>query len=256
MITSLVLTDTYKIGMDSYNKFMVKDVKVSIKEVPFVRYRFKEYTEKEIDYISKMKSKFIHSGHLAEITLDMNIIQNIDSLNAIPNIAKFIYISVTDDEVAMGFNESTIQLINRLNKNQIDRVMIKDNSTKLDTVSATKIKKQLASIIGIELDDIGICSSPLSFDGVSACLTAARARELAAKYTDREDIALPSANHECMNCCGCIRYYLVESDIAEPISNTKGNKGGSKKGTKVDSSNKREKKAKKSNNKGIAKWIM
>lgn len=257
MITSIMLKDTFNIGMDSYKRFMINDVKVSIKEVPFVRYRFDNYNDEKIAYIKEMKGIFTHSAHLAEINLDSDYIKNLDAINTISNMAKFIYISVNNDEVLNGFDENKMQLINRLNKSQIDRVMLKDNSTNLDTVAATRIKNQVASIVGINADDIGICSSPLSFDGTSACLTAVKARELAAKYTDGVDVALPSANHECMNCCGCIRYYLVEKDLpAPPQSNRGGKANTTKKESSKEPKQSKEKKVKKSNTKSIPQWII
>ena len=40
MITSIVLTGEYSIGIDKNDRFQVGDKKISLKEVPFVRYRF------------------------------------------------------------------------------------------------------------------------------------------------------------------------------------------------------------------------
>ena len=37
------------------------------------------------------------------------------------------------------------------------------------------------------------------------------------KYSAVADVALPTANHQCMNCCGCIRYIVIDSDTVAPI---------------------------------------
>ena len=101
----------------------------------------------------------------------------------------------------------------------IDRIMLKDNTITMDTLASIRMKKNVYELFGEQLEggkdykDIGICQSPLSFSDGNACLTAIRARELSAKYSNDEELALPSANHECMNTCGCIRYMVIDKDI-------------------------------------------
>jgi hypothetical protein len=75
--------------------------------------------------------------------------------------------------------------------------------------------KQLCSQLRKSEEMFGVCSSPLSFSEL-ACLTAVKARELMSVYSTIADVALPSANHQCMNCCGCIRYLTVTADTEAP----------------------------------------
>jgi hypothetical protein len=81
---------------------------------------------------------------------------------------------------------------------------------------------------------MGICSSPLSFDDM-ACLTAVKAREIMSRYSTTTDVALPSANHQSMNCCGCIRYVTVTEDIPAPSDGKQKQASGNKKNSSDES---------------------
>lgn len=239
MITCVVLTDTWRVDLDSHLRFNLNDQKISIKSVPFVRYRFSEYTDREIEYIKEMKKKFKYSVHMAEVELCDNIDEILDRLNgAIENLVIYVYIPITDNDVKEGLCESKLNLIRLLINKKYKRIMIKDKSTSLDFIIAEQFKKQIARILtGVKPNEIGICQSPLSFEGENSCLTAIKAREIAAEYADTDDIALPSANHQCMNTCGCIRYITIDRDLI--IEEKKENK---------------EKSVTKRKVKGILKW--
>lgn len=246
MVTSIVLTGTHKVGIDTHGKFMVDKVKVSIKDVPFVRYRFNEFNSNEYEYIEEMKKKFSYSAHMAEINLNKDTKEVINTIREMKNIVTYVYMDIEDTDVLEGISEEKLNLLIQLNGVEFDRLMLRDKSTTLDMVAATRIRKQLGSLFGVDTNDIGICSSPLSFDGTSACLTAVKARELSAKYCETTEAALPSSNHECMNCCGCIRYYVFDGDVAMPVSS----KTGGSKNTKKDATNT----VKKAPAKSITKW--
>ena len=94
--------------------------------------------------------------------------------------------------------------------------MLVDKTTNLDMVNAKKIISKLAKELTVKQEDIGICSSPLCMNGELACLTSLKARELAAIYSSNTEVALPSANHQCMNCCGCMRFFDINSDTVAP----------------------------------------
>ncbi len=232
MVTSIVLLGEYSIGLDKNDKFEVDQKKISVKEVPFVRYRLQEYTEDTVNYIKKMKEQFRYSAHMAEITVKPGVRQVLDFLTeSVENLIQFMYIPVTDKEVQEGLGQEMIELLKECNGAAVDRVMIKDNSTSLYLVSANNIKKQIASVLGINPMEIGICSSPLSFNG-EACLTAVMARQLSAMYSENDEAALPSANHECMQTCGCIRYVEIANHILSTIIKDKpSNKEDTKKST-------------------------
>ncbi len=231
MIISIALTDKHNIGLDSYDRFLVGEEKVSIKEVPFVRYRFENYGEAEIDYIKRMKDIFKHSSHMVEITLDGNTAELLDKLeDDIESIIRFVYVPIDDTTVTNGFTAETEELLDSIADSDFDRIMIKDNSKTLYSVIAERLKKEISEITDHPIRDVGICQSPLSFHG-NACLTAVKARELSAEYAENDEVALPSANHENMNTCGCIRYHLFTSDVAAPISARQA-KNGDKKDSK------------------------
>lgn len=224
MIVSLRLTGPHRIDITKNGKFNYKDEKLSIKEIPFVRYNFDSYGDSELAYISESIKKFNYSGHLVEIEVAQGYLELCRRIRKeIPDCAIFLYTNVTDAEVAKNELDSNknneLCLLNGSGV-YIDRLMIKDTSLTLHTVSANKIKSSLVSLTGMDINDIGIHESPLSF-GDECCLTAERARRLCAQYNSNEKCALPSANHQGMNCCGCIRYYIVDCDLIceNPIVN-------------------------------------
>lgn len=224
MVTSIVLTGRYTLNINSFNKLKAGDNIISIeKDIPFVRYRFGVYTDVDFQYIISTMDKLKYSTHLIEINLNTNTVTNLEWIkNNIANIARFIYIDVTDEDVARGgLTTDTLNLLMGIVQYNVDRVMLKDKSTKLDIVTAKKIIDALSKQTGIKRDNFGVCSSPLSF-GDMCCLTAVRAREIMAVYSLIADVALPTANHQCMNRCGCIRYIVIDSDT-DVISESKAN---------------------------------
>ncbi len=221
MITSIVVTGEYSIGIDKNDKFQVGDKKIGLKEVPFVRYRFDEYTESSLSYIKKMKSTFKYSSHMVEITVKPGVKELVDTISeSIENLIVFLYVNITDEEVNNGLSEETVKLLEECSDSTFDRVMLKDNSTSLYLVSANRLKKEVSDAMGINPAEIGICQSPLSFNG-EACLTAVMARQLSAMYSENDEGALPSANHECMKTCGCIKYIKITGNIYAPIVTSK-----------------------------------
>lgn len=217
MISSIVLTGKYNIGINEAKKIKVgKDILSIDKDIPFVRYRFDAFNQEDIEYILKMKSKFNRCTHLVEIQVTNNVCEQLQLFNNIKNIAKFIYIDITDRDVEAGkLSDETIANIQKAFLFDIDRCMLKDKSVSLDRVTADKIIKQIVQATKQQKEKIGLCCSPFSFDG-SQCLSSVIAREIMAKYSDVDDVALPTANHQSMNCCGCIRYVVVDRDTEVP----------------------------------------
>lgn len=243
MISSIVVTGKYNIGMNASKKIKISDNLFSVeKDIPFIRYRLDTYDDSTIEYIKKMMQQFNVSTHLAEFKLDANILSAITLVNNnIQNIAKYVYIDVTEEEVqAKALAPEKLALLAQVSTLGIDRFMFKDKSTSLDTITVREFMKVLRASYNISESNIGVCSSPLSF-GDLACLTAVKARELMSLYSTVADVALPSANHQCMNCCGCIRYVVVSEDIAAPADNKIG--AHKKEKTDGDTTEKKEKRA-------------
>lgn len=229
MISSIMIRKPYKLAMNSSRKIQIGDKVLSVdKEIPFIRYAFDSYGQSEYDYIKNSMEQFNKATHLIQIQLNEDTIRVYNEISEkIPNTAKYLYINISDEEVvAKSLNQNTLNLLSSLKECKFDRYMIKDNTICLDAVTGDVIIKQVASILGINKANIGFCSSPLSF-GDGACLTAVKARELMCLYSTTSDVALPSANHQCMNSCGCIRYMEVTEDLVAPPETKK--KGATKK---------------------------
>jgi len=257
MKISIVLSGCHRIELDKSGKFNCGDTKVSIKEVPFVRYRFEQYTEKEIEYIGKMLDKFKFSTHLAEIQLSDKSYEELTLIKSkTDSVATYIYVPITDEVVANGLSDETISMIEKANMKEYDRVMLKDNSSTLYNVPAIKIKKVIAGKTGVDYRQIGICSSPLSFNEGEACINAVRARRLSAEYARSYEVALPSANHECMNECGCIRHYEIRTDVLLSESDrARGKrKSGRTSSSNSDGTDAGDKRTKKNKVRSFVKW--
>lgn len=229
MITSIVLSDRHRIGISKSGKMYInndKKLKVGIKEIPFVRYRFNEYNENDRTYIRNMMEQFPYSVHMVEMSLndiEAGMYQKVFEQNGVNGeepledyVAKYVYIEITDNEVKNNFSEEQLDRFERLLDGLgYDRLMLRDNSRELFTVAANRLKAQLMDRLGVDERTLGICSSPLSV-GDDACLSAIRARELAAIYNTSENCISPSANHQCMNNCGCIKYIVITQNCNAP----------------------------------------
>lgn len=251
VVVSLALTGKHNIFVDKHNKLTVEGTKISIKDIPFIRYRFNEYGDEEFDYIIKMKEKFRYSSHLAEMPLAE---WNVDLINRLEdiNVAKYVYVDVTDDVVQNGFDARTLELVEELNNCRVDRVILKDKSTTLDTMASIRLMKQLMTVSVFELEDYGICSSPLSFSNGRACMPAVRARDLAANYAEHDEVALPTENHECMESCGCIKYIVIDGDIKDSMS--QGAKANGKGSKEVKDTSDKKSKAQNNKKSSFLKW--
>ena len=256
MVTSIVLTGTHSIGLDRYNRFEIGKNKVSIKNVPFVRYRFNKYGEDEIEYIKKMKETFKYSSHLAEVIIDENTSNTIQRLEEEDdNLIIFVYLDINDNDVANGLTDIKIEHIKSIKDDFFDRFLLKDSSSTLDAMTANRIKREICDLLELENSEVGVCQSPLSFTGGNACLTALKARELSAEYAESDEVALPTANHENMNTCGCIKYFKIDRDIQAPQSK-RGSKSKDRKSVnKDDGEKKKAKKVKKAKNRGFKRWV-
>lgn len=248
MITSLVFTGKHNVGVNSHGNIKVDDKKISLKEIPFIRYRFDSYGEDEFKFILDNMKKFEYQVHLAELTVDGNTVSTLEKMQEYEefnNLAIFLYVNITDENVAHGLSEETQEILEEVSDFRIDRIMIKDNSKNLFPVAASKLKLEVADCTGENVADIGICSSPLSFrsgqtDVGQACLTAVWARRIMSDFAkDPDMIPVPSANHECMDCCGCIKYIIVDRSYAAP-EGVKAKKE-SKSGNKAEAAPKKEK---------------
>lgn len=222
MVASIVLTGKYTIGINGNNKIKVKDKLLATSDIPFIRYRFDSYGEDELEFIKANKKRFTEPVHLAEVILGDNTKTELDALDNIEQLAKFLYVPISDADVATGLSDETVARLENITECYYDRIMLKDNTSMLYPLAAEKLKLDIKNITGFRPGDMGICGSPLSFrngDEVGqACLTAVWARKIMADYSDNDAIVVPSASHENMSCCGCIQYFVVDTDLPAPLS--------------------------------------
>ena len=230
MITSIVVNGTHSIAMNNSRKILVDGNTLSVdNDIPFIRYRFDGYGDNEVQYIDRMIKQFNKSTHLVEIEANESTHSTLELLNtSFTNIAKFLYVTVTDHDVDNeALRQEVVNIIADAVSFGIDRVLFRDKTTKLDLVSVKRFIKQCRQSVKKSEDFFGVCQSPLSFSdrGSLACLNAVRAREIMSMYSPVADAALPTANHQCMNCCGCIRYIVVKADITEVPSDSRSSGG-------------------------------
>ena len=247
MISSIRVNGLFNVNVNANSKIKVDNVILHTeKEVPFVRYRLDKYDDSTVEYIKNMQTKFPKSTHLIEMGLNESILQSFKLLRDSLSVAIYLYIDITEDIVKESkLPDDTMNILAELQSCNFDRYMLKDKSVSLDFMAAQKIFTQISKTFKIKMDNIGLCSSPLSFQGLQ-CLSAVKARELMSIYNENSDVPLPSANHECMNCCGCIRYLEVTSDLEAP---SEGPKKSSKKSSDANSEPKEVKQPKKKSNK-------
>lgn len=222
MITTLRLTGTYDIKVNSKYETLINGDKINInKEVALMRYYFSSYGTTELNYIKKMTERFPIQAHVAEIKLDENTDATLawfdENLNN--KVARFVYFTITDQEISnqdmngnITLNDDTLKNLSGISRHNVERFIMIDRSTTLDLAVANKIFKQLERRFNIPVDKFGICNSPFSFSEY-ACISAVKAREIIAKYVkDGVETPRPSANHQDMNSCGCTRFSLVNHD--------------------------------------------
>lgn len=251
MVASIVLTGKYNVGISESGKVKIEGNTLNLSDIPFVRYRFPSYGPEEIQFIQQNKAKFKGPVHLAEVELCENIKDVLDSLDEIENLAKYLYVTVDDEDMANGLKESTIQMLKSLGDAYYDRIIIRDKCSNLYPLAAERLKNAVEEAVDHEFraGDMGVCgSSILSFcngrEESQACLTAVWARKIMAEYAESDD-CVPSASQEKMTTCGCIQYFVVSQDISAPASN-KGKTSTKEPGSKSESVSKP---------KGSATWL-
>lgn len=225
MITCLAFKNVLGVNVGTKGKFEMSGEKYSIKDIPFVRYKFDTYGDSELGFIKSVMKQFEVSGHIAEVNLGLfntldELTDCMGKLLEIEYLAVFTYADIRNSDVeARRLSDKQTQFIAAVRNNPKVRVCLRDCSNNLDTWVIDDITTQLKKEAGVK-SEISICGSPLSFDG-RACLTAVKARELAANCCLNFDAALPSSNHQSMNTCGCIRYMIVDKPIIGETAKTK-----------------------------------
>ena len=246
MIVSLVFKNRHSVDVGERGIFEIKNIikvgdnaeeikteKQNIADIPFIRYRFDSYDYDNIEYIKRLKSIFKYSAHLAEITIGKDLKKAVDDARAltesVDKLCRFVYVDMDDEMLAYVAENKKLpdnleDALYDIADIGVDQVCLRDKASAAGLVQVNEIRKLLADITlgnSRKYENIAICSSPLTFAvDNSACLTAAKAREFMAIYC-RDDLnqPTPSANHQCMSCCGCIRYIEITDPITPFVSN-------------------------------------
>ena len=255
MVTSIVLTGMYNIGISNGKVKTPDGVTIDVKNVPLIRYRFHHYGEAELKYIKNSMEKF-DCVHIAEVDVTDDTLDTLEAIrNLTDNIGIMLYLDVDNSIVMNGIDENVYSILNTALDYDIDYVNLRDKSTTLDGSSISRLIKQITSNTDLDKDEIGICGGPCCFYDNRACLTAVKARNIMAKYSNRDDIVVPSANHEgkldnldnlanCVNKCGCIRYHIYNHDVDAPASKS-AKQSSTKKSNSKEGTEKKEDKAEK-----------
>lgn len=270
MITCLMFKRPFNVSVSDSGKFNLivptgeeetKVEKQSIADIPFIRYRFDKYGDEEIEFIKKMKGIFKYSAHLAEVTVSYSegngntdeVLDEIKTLKeSVEKLCVFVYMNTTDEWLTyLSENDALFEDVENFlydaSDIEIDQFCLRDKTTAAGAIQINNLRKKVADVVygdDRKFKSIAICESPLTFsEEESACLTAAKARELMAIYCDDNlEQPTPSANHQCMSCCGCIKYIEITSDIQAVTSKVKSSDSGK---TTKKSSGPKEKKEKK-----------
>lgn len=78
------------------------------------------------------------------------------------NVIPYLYLDIEDEDVDRhSLSDDKIELLNKFKESGafVERVMLRDKSTSLYTISGNKIREQVASILEMSSFDIGFCQS-------------------------------------------------------------------------------------------------
>lgn len=218
MITAVEFKGKYNLGVNSSEKFFYskeENKSEHIKNIPIVIYNF-EKEELDLQFISEQMKKFKYSCHVAFLN-QMEIGDDIYELSMKlreMGVAVFVFYDIVRRA------DGSIGVIGDKLNVPMDRLVLKDKTDDMQITELNTLKREVSKISGQAINDIGVCSSPFSF-GENACLCAVWARRIMAKYTSNTEVALPSANHECMEECGCIRKIYITEDVEAPAVTVK-----------------------------------
>lgn len=223
MVIALEFKEKHNVGVNSDGKFYLDKENnsiESIKNVPMVIYNNFDNEE----FIRENMDKFKYSCHVAFLNIGNACNEDVEMLNklGVGIIVRFRVTQENESDIPKLFIEDS-----DIDFSMVDRVVIIDDTINMQVQQLENIKKYLAQRTGHKREDIGVCCSPFSF-GENACLCAIWARKLMAKYTANTDVALPSANHEDMEECSCIRKKIILSDVEAPHNTSSKSSNGDK----------------------------
>lgn len=244
MITNLMLKTKIDIKADSKGKLEIGGVKLSNKEIPFIRYRLDDI-EGCLDYYLKIRDTFKYSCHIIELDVETDCLEILKEIEEKYSESLIVYfmLNVEDCDLRDGLRNTKIEALNRcIEACSCNRLMIIDNTSFMHVIGYNNLKKTIMKNCQLMDKEIGVCNSPLSTEE-NVCLSAVMARQLIASYGEHDEYPLPSQKHEDMNTCGCIRHIVVTSDtdvkIPQNSSNNKSVKNSSDNKSKLGKAIKR-----------------
>lgn len=244
MVTNLRYFGMYHVGVSATENIAIadsvsgKETVVSIKDIPFLRFRLGEYGEEQVGFIKRTMEEFKYSTAIVEVN-DNGVDGDIENLRELSGTAAmFYYVDLSEEEYKSIISGGTLNVSNKLamalKEPNFERLILVDKTSTLDMIWLNTMIKSVAKQLGIKESGIGMCESPMCLSADRCCLNAVQAREIAAKYNFNTDVALSSANHQSMSQCSCIRHYDVVCDILAPVKKEKKAVKGNSKAERED----------------------
>lgn len=263
MILSLKLTGPHNIGVDSLNRINVNDSKLSVKDIPYVRYAFKFNAEEHTEYLKKNIEKFKYSVHIIDLELEDETASDISYIEETFNtenvdVSHIIKVNVSGEEVYNGkLADDTVEKLKKVLKVKglISRVVLVDNDYEItDSSKLNPLVEEVDEILGMGKSNIGVCNSPILESGTACgvygtkgCLPASVVRRMQEDKNPDIELPLVSENHQNSGTmCGCTKYHVVTGDIAATEVKKSGGTGKKGKGQSSSGEGKTKKDTRKS----------
>lgn len=266
MIKSLRVHGKHKLCLDTLGRIEMDDKKVSIKDIPYVRFTFEGLCLTNVDdymnYMAECMEKFKYSvfiadvkfgEHTKEYTVQLlkqlyerfNMVngEDVDGIN----LAVLLHIPFTKDDIDALENNHE-QLISEKVKAvdyivnecgyMVHRWIIDDIDQEITNgFILNLITDVIKHTCACGPEYVGVCGSPLLMacgraGRVGCCLPASVVRSLQVEKEGELEVALVTEGHEgTEGTCGCTQYLDVYSDIlvTKQAKTGNGGKGGKKK---------------------------
>lgn len=258
MIKSLVLNGMHNIDADALNRIEIEDTKLSIKDIPYVRYQILSngtndekpmlIDENVVAYLKKSMQKFPYSVHIIDVPLTVSSADNIQCVQEEfnnggedVNLAVMLKINASS-KMLDDCSQEIRDTLNNIDFNDVWRVVLVDKDQEITDVTRmdeimNNVYEMFPSLKSKKKNKIALCNSPLlagagvdGVMGIKGCLPASEIRELQIYKSEEVEIPLVTEGHQNVGTpCGCAQFALVTGDIKVTKPAKAG--GGSKKGS-------------------------
>ena len=221
----------YDVGVDSFARTEINDKKLSIKDIPYLRYKFINgaINEEQIEYIRKSQEKFPHSVHIIDVKLDEYAKGTIDTITEKfgtyknGKVAILLDIPVKAGDIASEMlNDEKKSLIEQNISESVYRYILCDEDMEIvDNMRLDGILGWIIKTLKIKADRIGLCNAPImassskyGIHNLKGTLPASVVRDLQLYVNTDFEVPLVTEGHESRdNLSGCTAYYEVNDNI-------------------------------------------